>query len=85
MYPSTRLKLCSVFFTVFWIVGMLWWSDSIDGANIIMLAICGVVSATSGIAPCAGSCRAEGFRRDRQIEPCRDHHTIAQLGLAAGC
>ena len=43
MYPSTRLKLCSVFFTVFWIVGMLLWSDSIDGANIIMLAICGVV------------------------------------------
>jgi hypothetical protein len=41
MYPSTRLKLCSMFFTVFWIVGMLWWSGSIDGANIIMLTICG--------------------------------------------
>ena len=42
MYPSTRLKLCSVFFTVFWIVGMLWWSDSIDSVNIIMMTICGL-------------------------------------------
>jgi hypothetical protein len=42
MYPSVRLKLCSVFFTVFWIVGMLWWSDSIDSVNIIMMTICGL-------------------------------------------
>jgi hypothetical protein len=43
MYPSTRLKLCSVFFTVFWILGMLWWSHSIDGVNIMMLTIGGVL------------------------------------------
>jgi hypothetical protein len=43
VYPSARLKLCSVFFTIFWIVGMLWWSQSIDVVNVIMLTICGVL------------------------------------------
>jgi hypothetical protein len=43
MYPSTRLKLSAVLFTVFWIGGMLWWSGSMDGVNIIMLTICGVL------------------------------------------
>ena len=38
-----RLKLGAIFFTTFWIGGMLWWSGEYHPANIIILAICGIV------------------------------------------
>jgi hypothetical protein len=41
MKPSARLKLGSVFFAVFWILAMLWWSGSFQRANIIATTICG--------------------------------------------
>jgi hypothetical protein len=42
--PSIQLKLGSVFFAVFWIVAMLRWSGSIEGANIVMTTICGAAA-----------------------------------------
>jgi hypothetical protein len=44
MYPTARLKLSAVVFTVLWTGWMLWWSGSFDRVNVIMLAICGVVA-----------------------------------------
>ena len=46
-----RLKLGAIFFTIFWIGGMLWWSGEYHPAYIIILTICG---ATSGTSACAG-------------------------------
>ena len=43
MNAFTRLKLCSVLFTVFWIAGMVWWSEAFAPANIIILSICGAL------------------------------------------
>jgi hypothetical protein len=43
MKPSVRLKLGTVFFTVFWIAAMLWWSGSFERASIIITAICGAI------------------------------------------
>ncbi len=42
--PISRLKLCSVLFTVWWIGGMLWWSGAFEPANIIVLSVCGAVA-----------------------------------------
>ena len=44
MYPTARLKLGAVVFTVLWVVWMVWWSGSFDPVNIIMLAVSGVVA-----------------------------------------
>jgi UDP-N-acetylmuramyl pentapeptide phosphotransferase/UDP-N-acetylglucosamine-1-phosphate transferase len=44
MNPVTRLKLSSVFFTVFWIGGMVWWSGAFERANVIILSICGALA-----------------------------------------
>jgi len=44
MYPTARLKLGAVVFTVLWVVWMVWWSGSFDRVNVIMLAISGVVA-----------------------------------------
>jgi len=44
MYPTARLKLSAVVFTVLWVVWMVWWSGSFDRVNVIMLAISGVVA-----------------------------------------
>ena len=44
MNPVTRLKLSAVAFTVLWTGGMLWWSGSLDPANVIILAVCGAVA-----------------------------------------
>jgi len=43
MDQARRLKLSAIFFTVFWIGGMLWWSGEYHPANIIILAVCGIV------------------------------------------
>jgi UDP-N-acetylmuramyl pentapeptide phosphotransferase/UDP-N-acetylglucosamine-1-phosphate transferase len=44
MNPVTRLKLGSVFFTVFWTGAMLWWSGAYQPANIVILSICGALA-----------------------------------------
>jgi hypothetical protein len=44
MYPTIRLKLSAVVFTVLWTGWMLWWSGSFDRGNVIMLAISGGVT-----------------------------------------
>ena len=44
MYPTARLKLSAVVFTVLWVVWMVWWSGSFDRVNVMMLTICGGVA-----------------------------------------
>jgi UDP-N-acetylmuramyl pentapeptide phosphotransferase/UDP-N-acetylglucosamine-1-phosphate transferase len=41
MDQQKRLKLAAVFFAVFWIGGMLWWSGEYHPAYVILLAVCG--------------------------------------------
>jgi hypothetical protein len=41
MDQEERLKLGAIFFTIFWIGGMLWWSGEYHPAYIILLAVCG--------------------------------------------
>jgi hypothetical protein len=43
MDQARRLKLGAIFFAIFWIGGMLWWSGEYHPANIIILAVCGTV------------------------------------------
>jgi uncharacterized membrane protein YfcA len=43
MDQARRLKLAAVFFTIFWIGGMLWWSGEYHPAYIIPLAVCGSI------------------------------------------
>ena len=43
MDQAKRLKLAAVFFTIFWIAGMLWWSGEYHPAYIILLAVCGSI------------------------------------------
>src|SRR3954469_25752271 len=43
MDQATPLKWAAVAFTVFWIGGMLWWSGEYHPANIVILAVCGIV------------------------------------------
>jgi len=44
MYPTARLKLSAVVFTVLWVVWMVWWSGSFDRVNVMVLTICGGVA-----------------------------------------
>ena len=41
MDQERRLKFAAVFFAVFWIGGMLWWSGEYHPAYIMLLAVCG--------------------------------------------
>jgi len=43
MDQAKRLKLAAIAFSVFWIVGMIWWSGEYHPANIVILAVCGAV------------------------------------------
>ena len=43
MNPTVRLKLSSIVFAVLWTGGMLWWSGSLDRANVIAWTICGAL------------------------------------------
>jgi hypothetical protein len=43
MDQAKRLKLGAIFFTIFWIGGMLWWSGEYHHAYIILLAVCGSI------------------------------------------
>jgi hypothetical protein len=43
MDQAKRLKLGAIFFTIFWIGAMLWWSGEYHPANIIILAVCGAI------------------------------------------
>ena len=43
MDQARRLKLAAVFFSIFWIGGMLWWSGEYHPAYIILLAVCGTL------------------------------------------
>lgn len=43
MDQARRLKLGAIFFAIFWILGMLWWSGEFRPVNIVVLAICGAV------------------------------------------
>jgi hypothetical protein len=44
MDQARRLKLGAIFFTIFWIVGMLWSSGEYHPANIIILSVCGILA-----------------------------------------
>jgi hypothetical protein len=37
------LKWSAIVFAVLWTVGMVWWSGSVQPANVVILAICGVM------------------------------------------
>lgn len=43
MDQAKRLKLGAIFFAVFWVGGMLWWSGELRPANIVIVAVCGAV------------------------------------------
>ena len=43
MDQARRLKFGAIFFTIFWIGGMLWWSGEHHPAYIIILAVCGSI------------------------------------------
>ena len=43
MDQAKRLKLGGIFFAIFWIVGMLWWSGELRPANIVILTVCGAI------------------------------------------
>ena len=43
MDQAMRLKFAAVFFAIFWVGGMLWWSGEYHPAYIILLAVCGVI------------------------------------------
>lgn len=43
MDQAKRLRLAAVFFTIFWVGGMLWWSGEYHPAYIILLAVCGAL------------------------------------------
>jgi hypothetical protein len=43
MDQAKRLKLAAIFFTIFWIGGMLWWSGEYHPAYIILLTVCGTI------------------------------------------
>jgi hypothetical protein len=44
MDQARRLKLGAIFFTIFWIGGMLWWSGEYHPAYIILLTVCGTIA-----------------------------------------
>jgi hypothetical protein len=43
MDQAMRLKLAAVFFAIFWVGSMLWWSGEYHPAYIILLAVCGAI------------------------------------------
>ena len=43
MDQAMRLKLAAVFFAIFWVASMLWWSGEYHPAYIILLAVCGAI------------------------------------------
>jgi hypothetical protein len=44
MDQAKRLKLAAVAFSIFWIVGMIWWSGEYHPANFIILSVCGAAA-----------------------------------------
>ena len=54
MDQAKRLKLAAIFFTIFWIGGMLWWSGEYHPAYIILLAVCGTIGGYLWYLACAG-------------------------------
>jgi hypothetical protein len=44
MTPSTPLKLGAIAFAVLWTFWMLWWSGSLDRANVVILTLCGAIA-----------------------------------------
>ena len=44
MDHAKRLKLGAIFFTIFWVGAMLWWSGEHHPANIVILTICGTIA-----------------------------------------
>jgi hypothetical protein len=43
MDQAMRLKLAAVFFAIFWVGSMLWWSGEYHPAYVILLAVCGAI------------------------------------------
>lgn len=41
MDQQKRLKFAAMFFAVFWVAGMAWWSGEYHPAYLILLAVCG--------------------------------------------
>ena len=44
MDQAKRLKFGAIFFTIFWVGAMLWWSGEHHPANIVILTICGSIA-----------------------------------------
>jgi hypothetical protein len=43
MSDRALLRLASLAFTVLWTSFMWWWNQPLDGAQLVMLAVCGVL------------------------------------------
>jgi hypothetical protein len=43
MDEAKRLKLAAIFFSVFWVGGMAWWSGEYNPVNLVILAVCGSI------------------------------------------
>jgi hypothetical protein len=71
MKPIIALRLSSIAFGAIWTAGMLWSSGSIDGANVIILAI---VGSLAGYAWCYAMRWAFHFMR--RLPP-NDHSSDA--------
>jgi hypothetical protein len=54
--PTASLKWSAILFAVLWTVWMVWWSGSVQPANVIILAICGTLAIA----------RAHSRARDQQ-------------------
>ena len=64
MDQAKRLKFGAIFFTIFWVGAMLWWSGEYHPANIIILTICGAIAGYLWYLGCAGRFNAcTCFRR----------------------
>lgn len=44
MDQAKRLKLASIGFAVFWVLGMIWWSGEYHPAGIVILSLCGALA-----------------------------------------
>jgi hypothetical protein len=67
MNPTTRLKLSGAAFAILWTGWMLWWSESFDLANVIIMSICGGVAGYAWYRVMGWQFRRQGLvPRDEQ-------------------
>ena len=47
MTESVQLKLASVAFACLWTTFMWWWNRPLDTAQVVILAVCGLIAGVS--------------------------------------